>query len=386
VSGAAPRIPLSVPHLGGNEARYLAECVSTNFVSSVGPFVDRFEREFAASVQTPQAVACVSGTAALHLAMRLLEVGPGDEVFVSTLTFAASVNAILYERATPVLVDSEPGTWNMDPHLVIDELEARARSGRPQPKAVQVVHVLGQPADLDQLAPACARHGVALVEDAAEALGARYLSGRFAGRQVGTIGRLGCFSFNGNKVITSGGGGMVVTEDGVLARRGRHLVRQARLPGPEYVHDEVGYNYRLTNVAAALGVAQLEQLPRFLARKEALAAAYDDALEGVPGLTLPPRTPWATSSRWLYSILIDPVAFGRDRELVREELLERGIETRPLWCPAHVQGPYRDLPRLGGAVAEEIHARGLSLPSSVGLTVDDQFFVIQSLLSLRDAA
>jgi dTDP-4-amino-4,6-dideoxygalactose transaminase len=383
VSAAPPRIPLSVPHLGGHEARYLEECVRTNYVSSVGPFVDRFEREFAAFVQAPHAVACVNGTAALHLAMRLLDVGPGDEVFVSTLTFAASVNAILYERATPVLVDSERVTWNMDPRLAIEEMEARARTGRRQPRAVQVVHVLGQPADIEPLAAACARHGVALVEDAAEALGAGYLNGRFAGRQVGTIGRLGCFSFNGNKVITSGGGGMVVTEDAAFARRGHHLVRQARLPGPEYLHDEVGYNYRLTNVAAALGVAQLEQLPRFLERKATIAAAYDHALRDVPGMTLPPRPSWATSSRWLYSVLIDPAAFGADRHRVREALLERGIETRPLWAPAHVMAPYRGLRRLGGAVAEEIHARGLSLPSSVGLTDEDQSFVIESLMALR---
>jgi dTDP-4-amino-4,6-dideoxygalactose transaminase len=380
VSAAPPRIPLSVPHLGGNEARYLEECVRTNYVSPVGPFVDRFEREFAAFVQAPHAVACSSGTAALHLAMRLLGVGPGDEVFVSTLTFVASVNAVLYERAIPVLVDSERATWNMDGRLAAAEIEARARDGRRQPKAVQVVHVLGQPADMDLLGTTCARHGIALVEDAAEALGARYLGGRFAGRQVGTIGRLGCFSFNGNKVITSGGGGMVVTEDAALARRGRHLVRQARMPGPEYVHDEVGYNYGLTNVAAALGLAQLEQLPRFLERKRAIAEAYDRALGDVPGLTLPPQTSWATSSRWLYSVLIDPAAFGADRHLVREQLLHRGIETRPLWSPAHGMEPYRDLPRLGGAVAEEIHARGLSLPSSVGLTDEDQAFVIESLM------
>jgi dTDP-4-amino-4,6-dideoxygalactose transaminase len=386
VSAAPPRIPLSVPHLCGNEARYLEECVRTNYVSSVGPFVDRFEREFASFVGAPHAVACASGTAALHLAMRLLEVGRGDEVFVSTLTFAASVNAVLYERATPVLVDSERETWNMDPALVVEEMDARARDGRRQPRAVQVVHVLGQPADIAPLAEACARYGVALVEDAAEALGARYTSGTVGGRQVGTIGRLGCFSFNGNKVITSGGGGMVVTEESALARHGQHLVRQARLPGAEYDHDEVGYNYRLTNIAAALGLAQLEQLPKFLDRKTAIAAAYDRAFEDVPGVTRPPRTSWATSSRWLYSILVDPASFGMDRMQVRDALLDRGIETRPLWSPLHSMAPYRALPRLGGAVAEDIHARGLSLPSSVGLTAEEHSFVVDSLLALAARA
>ena len=372
-------IPLSVPQLGGNERAYVDECFRTNFVSSVGPFVDRFETEFAAFVGARHAVACTSGTAALHLAFRLLGIGPGDEVLVPSFSFVASVNPVLYERGTPVLVDSEARTWNIDPARVAGELDRRARAGQRQPGAVEVAHILGHPADMSDVMEACARHGVPLVEDAAEALGARYTEGRWAGRHVGTLGRLGCFSFNGNKVITTGGGGMVVTDDEALARRARHLVRQARMPGPEYVHDEVGFNYRLTNLAAAVGLAQLEQLPGFLEKKRRMAAAYDRALAAVAGLTPPPRARWAEPSFWLYSVLVDPDARGATRESLRLRLAESGIEARPLWCPAHLMEPYRDLPRLGGEVAEKIHARGLSLPSSVGLDEAAQRRVIDAV-------
>jgi dTDP-4-amino-4,6-dideoxygalactose transaminase len=225
------RIALSEPHLAGNARTYLEECLKTNFVSSVGPFVDRFEREFAAYVGAKFAVACASGTAAIHVALRLLGVGPGDEVLVPSLTFIASINPITYQGAEPVLVDSEEATWNVDPALVVEELDRRGRSGQKQPKAVEVVHLLGHPADIEAIADACERHGVALVEDAAEALGARYVTGRYEGRQVGTIGKVGCFSFNGNKIITSGAGGMITTDDEALARRAKHLTTQARLPG-----------------------------------------------------------------------------------------------------------------------------------------------------------
>jgi dTDP-4-amino-4,6-dideoxygalactose transaminase len=367
-----PRIPLSEPCLDGNVRAYLDECLATNFVSSVGPFVTRFEETFAAYVGSRHAVACASGTAALHVAMRLLGIGPGDEVVVPTLTFVASANPVVYERATPLLVDAETATWNMDPALVIAELERRARLGLRQPSAVEAVHILGHPADLAPLVEACARFGVPLIEDAAEALGARYLQGPLAGRHVGTVGRIGCFSFNGNKIITTGGGGMIVTDDEALARRAKHLTTQARLPGAEYRHDEVGYNYRLTNLAAALGVAQLERLPAFLAAKQEIAARYDRALAGRPGIAAPPRAPWARPSWWLYTATVDPAIHGRDRESLRVALGDRGIEARPIWTPLHLMPMFANAPRLGGAVAERLHAQGLSLPSSVALTAADQ--------------
>ncbi len=375
----SPPIALSAPCLRGREREYLEECVRSNYVSSVGPFVERFEREFADFVGSRHAVACASGTAAIHVALRLLDVGPGDEVVVPTLTFVASANPILYERATPILVDSERETWNMDPELVAEELDRRARKGLRQPKAVEAVHILGHPAPLGPLAEACARHGVPWFEDASEALGARYAEGALRGRHVGTVARLGCFSFNGNKIITTGGGGMITTDDEGLARRARHLTTQARLPGPEYRHDEVGYNYRLSNLAAAVGVAQLEQLPQFLAAKRRIAARYDEALGDLRGLTLPPRARWAEPSFWLYSVGVDGAVFGRDWRRLVEDLASSGIQARPIWSPLHTMPMYREHPRLGGRVAEDLFAAGLSLPCSVGLTDQQQDAVVRAL-------
>ncbi len=375
-AAATAFIPLSAPTLRGREWEYLKECLDTNWVSSVGPFVDRFEREFAEAVGAPYAVACASGTAALHVAMRLAGVGPGDEVFVSSLTFVGSLNPILYEQAVGVLVDAESRSWNMDPQLVVEEIERRARTGRKQPRAVEVVHVLGHPADIAPIVEVCHTHGIVVIEDAAEALGASYVGGPCNGKQVGTIGDIGCFSFNGNKVITTGGGGMIVTGDPAAARRARHLTTQARRPGLAYDHDEIGYNYRLPNLAAALGVAQLEQLPAYLEAKRASAARYDRALGGLPGLTLPPRAPFASPSMWLYSVLIDAAAFGATPTDVIGRLREANIESRPIWTPLHTMELYAALPRLGGRVSERIFSQGLSLPSAVSLTAPEQDRVI----------
>ncbi len=377
-----PAIPLSIPNLTGNERRYVEECLETNYVSSVGPFVPRFEEAFGRSVGAPFAVACVSGTAAVHVTLQVAGVGAGDEVLVSDFTFIATVNPITYLGARPVLVDANDDTWNIDPALVAAELDRRASAGLRQPKAVLVAHVLGLPADIAPIQAACDRHGVVLLEDAAEALGARYAGGPLAGRQVGTIGVVGGFSFNGNKIITTGGGGMIATADEALARRARHLTTQAKLPGPEYMHDEIGYNYRLTNLAAALGLAQLEQLPGFMARKAALARRYDEALAGVPGITLPPRPAWALPTMWLYSILIDPAVTGIDRREILERLEAKGIQSRPIWAPAHMMPFYAGVPRLGGRVGERLFATGLSLPCSTSLSDADQDRVIGALLSI----
>jgi dTDP-4-amino-4,6-dideoxygalactose transaminase len=375
------RIPLAEPTLGGNAERYLAECLASNYVSSVGPFVQRFEHEFAAAVGSRFAVACASGTAALHLAMRVLDVGPGDEVFVPTLTFVASANPVRYERATPVLVDVEEATLNMDPGIVVDELDRRARLGLGQPKAIEVVHLVGHPADLAPILDAATRHGVPVIEDASEALGATYVGGTFGGRLAGSIGRLGCFSFNGNKIITTGGGGMITTDDESLARRARHLSTQARLPGRAYDHDEIGYNYRLSNLAAALGVAQLEQLPDLLAARRALASRYDAAIDTLPALLPAARVPWADPTFWLYTArLTIPDAVERDRVL--DALAAAGIDARPIWTPIHSLAPYADAPRLGGAVAERIFAAAISLPSSSSLALADQDRVISTLRSI----
>ena len=362
------RIPLAEPTIGGNAARYLQECLDTNYVSSVGPFVERFENEFAAVVGSRFAVACASGTAAIHLALRVLDIGPGDEVLVPSLTFVASVNPIAYVGATPVLVDSEMATWNLDPEIVVGELDRRARLGLRQPAAIEVVDLVGHPAAIEPIRAAAERHGVALIEDASEALGATYVGGALDGRHVGSIGRVGCFSFNGNKLITTGGGGMLVTDHEALARRARHLSTQARLPGRAYDHAEMGYNYRLSNLAAALGVAQLEELPGLLAARRANAARYDAAITGLPGLRPAPRAGWANPSFWLYSASLDPAIAPIGRDDLLSGMAEAGIEARPIWTPLHRTRLYADAARIGGEVAESIFANAFSLPSSSSLT------------------
>lgn len=366
-SATPERIPLAEPVIGGNALAYLRTCVETNYVSSVGPFVSRFEEAFAAAVGARHAVACASGTAAIHLALRVLDVGPGDEVLVPTLTFVASANPVSYLGAVPVLVDAEPRTYNLDPALVASELDRRAAAGLPQPAAIEVVHLVGHPADLEPILEAATLHGVSIVEDATEALGARYVGGAFDGRHVGTLGRIGCFSFNGNKLITTGGGGMLVTDDEALARRARHLSTQARLPGPTYDHDEVGYNYRLSNVAAALGLAQLEELPALLAGRHANAAAYDAAIASIPALRPAPRAPWADPSFWLYTAALETRHTAVDRDTLLLRLAAEGIEARPIWTPLHRTRVLRDAPRLGGDVAEAIFEVAFSLPSSSNL-------------------
>lgn len=370
-------IALSEPTLGGNEARYLAECIESTYVSSVGPFVGRFEADFARRTGSRFAVACASGTAALHLALLAAGVRPGDEVMVSDLTFIASANAAVYCGAAVTLVDSERETWNIDPDLVVAELERRRAAGERQPAAIVAVHVLGQPAKMDRLVAVAGELGVAVVEDAAEALGARWRDGRHGDREVGTLGLVGCFSFNGNKIITSGGGGMVVTDHEALASTVRHLSTQARLPGLEYSHDAVGFNYRLTNLAAAVGLAQLEQLDRFLDARRAIARRYDEAFAAATAVTLPPDVEWSLRSGWMYTVLLP----DRDERLrVTDRLRSAGVEARPIWVPLHLQAPYRDAPVLGGAVGTDLAARAISLPSSAHLTSSDQERVIEVVL------
>lgn len=381
MSSSEGRIPLAVPSIGGNAAAYLQACLDTNFVSSVGPFVERFEQAFAAAVGARHAVACASGTAALHLAFVGLGVGPGDDVLVADLTFVASVNAIVYTGARPVLVDAESTTYGMDPALVVAEIERRASTGERQPAAIQVVHLLGHPADLAPIAAVADRHGIPVVEDAAEALGATYTLGPLAGRAVGTIGQVGTFSFNGNKLITTGGGGMVVTDDEGLARRIRHLSTQARLPGLAYDHDEVGYNYRLTNLAAALGLAQLEELDRLLGARRANAARYDAVIATIRGLRPAPRAPWAASSFWLYTAALDTPDEGR-RDAILQHLIAAGVESRPVWRPIHATRRYADAARLPGDAADRIFASAFCLPSSSGLS-DAEFDRV--VAALRDA-
>ncbi len=359
------RIYLSPPHLGPRELELVEEVFASNWIAPLGPQVDAFEREFAARVGVAHAAATSSGTAALHLALRLLGVGPGDEVLGSDLTFVASANAVRYQGAEPVFVDADPATWNLDPALLAEELAACAARGR-LPKAVVGVDLYGQSADWDPIRRHCAEHGVPLIEDAAEALGATYRD-----RPVGGFGRLGVFSFNGNKIITTSGGGMLVGDDADLVAEARRLASQARDPAPHYEHSTLGYNYRLSNVLAAIGRGQLAVLDERVAARRRVFDTYRRALGDLPGLQLMPEAPYGRATRWLTCLLIDPAAFGADREAVRRALETENVEARPVWKPMHLQPLYRGCRVRGGAVAERLFERGLCLPSGSSLTDAD---------------
>jgi pyridoxal phosphate-dependent aminotransferase EpsN len=368
------RIHLSVPHMGTSEARHVGAAFASNWVSTVGPQLEAFEGAFAARAGRP-ALAVASGTAAIHLGLRLLGVGAGDEVLVSDLTFVASVNPIRYLGATPAFVDSDPATWMMSPALLAEALEERARRGRA-PRAVVVVHLYGQCADMDPILAACRRHDVPVLEDAAEALGATY-----RGRPAGTLGELGAFSFNGNKIITCSGGGMLVGSAERLARA-RHWSTQAREARAEYHHVELGYNYRLSNVLAGIGLGQLEVLDARVAQRRAVFERYRAGLADVPGLTPMPEAAYGTSTRWLSCFLVDAEALGATRDELLAALAAADVEARPVWKPMHLQPLYAGCDRHGGDVAAGLYARGVCLPSSSSLPPDDQDRVIEVIRRL----
>ncbi len=365
------RIPLAEPCLTGNARRYLLDCLDTGWVSSAGPYVERFERALARYLGLPHAVATASGTAALHLALRAAGIGPGHEVLVPTLTFIATANAVAYTGARPVLVDVEPRHAQMDPELVHHFLTRHCRwqggrlvnrhTGR-QVRAILPVHLLGHTAEMEPLAELARRYELILIEDAAQALGALY-----QGRPAGTWGHAACFSFNGNKLVTTGGGGMVVTRDPRLARRARHLSTQAKADPVEYLHDELGYNYRLPNLLAALGCAQMEELEEFLAAKRTLAAAWRKALAELPGLRPLEPGPHTQSAWWLFTVEVDPALCGLDARGLMRRLDARGIQTRPLWQPLHLSPVHAQCQAVVRGRAERLWQRCLSLPSSVDL-------------------
>jgi pyridoxal phosphate-dependent aminotransferase EpsN len=360
-----PRIFLSPPHLGQAEAQLVADAFASNWVAPLGPHVDAFEQEFCAAIGARNGVALSSGTAALHLALQLVGVASGDEVLVSTLTFVASVNPIRYLGASPVFVDSERASWNVNPDLVAEELDRRAKRGR-LPKAVVVVHLYGQSANLDPILGACDRHGIPVVEDAAEALGGSYRE-----KAPGTFGRVGIFSFNGNKVVTTSGGGMLVADDARLVARARKLATQARDAGPHYEHSEMGYNYRLSNVLAAIGRGQLRVLSDRVQARRRNFEHYRSALGDLPGIEFMPEASWGMHSRWLTTLTIDPESFGTDREALRLALEAENIEARPVWKPMHLQPLFAGAPSIGGEVAADLFERGLCLPSGSSLTETD---------------
>jgi pyridoxal phosphate-dependent aminotransferase EpsN len=355
------RIYLSPPHMGSRERDFLLDAFDSNWIAPLGPHVDAFEDEFAAAIGVDHAVALSSGTAALHLALLILGVGPGDTVVVPTFTFVATANAVRYVGAQPVFLDSDRATWNLDPDLLAEEMDERARIGR-LPKAVIAVDLYGQCADYGRIAEICRSYEVPLVEDAAESLGATW-----GDAAAGTLGDLGVFSFNGNKIITTSGGGMLVTSREDWARQARHLATQARDDAPHYEHSEVGYNYRMSNLLAALGRGQLLELPQRVAQRRLINGWYREVLAEVPGLDFMPEDPHGRPTWWLTCLTVDPERFGATREDIRRRLESRDIECRPTWKPMHLQPVYKGCAARGGAVAEDIFARGLCLPSGSAL-------------------
>ncbi len=363
------RVYLSPPHVFGAERTLVEEAFSTNWIAPTGPHVDAFEREFADVVRVPHAVALSSGTAGLHLAMRLLGVGPGDEVVCSSLTFSASANPIVYERATPVFVDCD-GSWTIDPNLVEDAIRTAIRRGKT-PKAIVAVDLYGQCADHGAIAEISTRHGVPVIEDAAEALGASC-----RGQPAGSFGLLGVFSFNGNKIITTSGGGMLVSRDRDLVDRARFLATQARDPAPHYEHSTVGYNYRLSNVLAAIGRGQLRTLDERIAARRRIFDTYQQALANLPGIDFMPEASHGRATRWLTCLTIDARKFGATREDVRRALEHENIEARPVWKPMHLQPVFRHCQAFGGGVSARLFEHGLCLPSGSNLSHGDQERVI----------
>lgn len=379
-------IPLSVPEIRGKEWEYIKECLDTNWVSSVGAYVERFEQMLAERAGTRFAVATVNGTSAIHIALLLAGVKRDDEVLTSTLTFIAPANAIRYVGAWPVFLDAESTYLQLDPAALASFVEndciwngselRNRRTGRCI-RAILPIHLLGHPVDLNPILSIAEKYSLPVIEDATEGLGASY-----RGKSLGGFGQTGCFSFNGNKIVTTGGGGMLVTDDAALASRARYLTTQAKDDPIEYVHGAIGYNYRLTNMAAAMGCAQMEQLDVFIEAKRQIAKRYRESLAGVPGLCFPQQAEWALSTFWMYTILIDEDLAGIDSRTLLRELSARKIQSRPLWQPMHHSAAHDSSGSPPCPVADRVHAQALTLPCSVGLTHSDQDRVIEAITRL----
>jgi len=379
-------IPLMVPELAGNEWQYLRECLDTNWVSTAGPFVPRFEQATASYLGAGHAVATINGTAALHIALLVAGVRPDDEVLVSSLTFIASANAVRYVGAWPVFVDSEPAYFQMDPQKVFDFLRKecqwrnralRNRSTGRRVKAILPTDLVGHPVDMDGLLEAATNYNLTVIEDAAQALGAEYKA-----RKVGRLGHVACLSFNGNKIVTAGGGGMVVTDNKTWAKHAAYLTSQARDTPTEYIHGDIGYNYRLSNLHAALGLAQMEKLDEYVAVKRQIAAKYTAELDSLPGVTVPVEASWAVSTFWLYTILLDETACGLNAGTMVDGLERMNVQARRLWMPVHMQKPYHGFQTYRVETAPRVYEEGLTLPCSVGLNHEDQQMVVDSVRKL----
>jgi len=358
--------------MGGREEIYVREAFATNWLSTVGPNLTAFEQEFSTRIGLP-AVALASGTAALHLALRLVGVGPGDEVLCSTLTFVAAANAIVYQGGVPVFVDSDRATWNLDSDVLSRALRERAAANR-LPKALVVVHLYGQSADMAPILHACAEYGIVVIEDAAEAVGTLY-----KGKPAGTLGHIGVYSFNGNKIITTTSGGMLVSRNQAWVDKARFWSQQARDPALWYEHSELGYNYRMSNVLAGIGRGQLEVLDLRVQQRRAIAFRYRDAFADLPGILLMPQASYGLHTNWLSCFLIEEKKFGRSRDELIRLLDAANIESRPVWKPMHLQPLYAGCARYGGQVAEDLFRRGICLPSSSSLSLEDQLYIVNQV-------
>jgi pyridoxal phosphate-dependent aminotransferase EpsN len=372
------RILLSVPHMGGAEQTHVHEAFTSNWLSTVGPNITAFEQDFERRFGLP-AVALVSGTAAIHLGLRLLGVRPGDKVFCPSLTFAASCNPVRYLGAEPVFLDSDYATWNLDPNILEDAFRDHARPNR-LPRALVLVHLYGQCADLGPILALCRRYDVPVLEDAAEALGAAY-----GPSPAGTLGDIGAFSFNGNKIITTSGGGMLVSRNERWIEKARFWSQQARDPGIAYEHSELGYNYRMSNVLAGIGRGQLEVLNLRVGQRRAIAFRYRDAFADLPGISLMPQAPYGLHTNWLTCFLIDESEFGCSRDALIRALDAADIESRPVWKPMHLQPLYEGCERYGGEVAKDLFQRGICLPSSSSLSRHEQLQVVNAVRRMARA-
>lgn len=359
------KIWLSPPHLSGKEIGYIREAIDSNWVAPAGPHIEAFEKEFCQVTGSRYAAAVSSGTAALHLALKTAGIGRGDLVLCSDFTFIASVSPVLYEGGIPVFIDSDDKTWNIDPVLLEEEIRERTDKGEG-PKAVIVTHLYGQAADIGRIKEICERYGIILFEDAAEALGATW-----QGKQAGTFGKAGTFSFNGNKIITTSGGGMVVSDDEEFIKKIKYLATQAKEPLPYYEHREIGYNYRLSNILAGIGRAQLEVLEERVAARRRNFEFYREHFSGLPGISFMPEASYGQATRWLSIILINETEFGADREKIRLNLEGVAIESRPTWKPMHLQPVFKGYQARLNGISERLFRQGLCLPSGSSLRTEE---------------
>jgi dTDP-4-amino-4,6-dideoxygalactose transaminase len=369
------KIWLSSPHLGLDEQRFVKEAFDTNWVAPLGPNVDKFESEMCSYLGIGHAAALSAGTAAIHLSLIMNGVVPGDEVICQSFTFSGSANPIAYQFAKPVFVDSEKDSWNMDPSLLEEAIIDRKKKTGKVPKAAIVVHLYGQSAKIDEISAICKNYGIVLIEDAAEALGAD-----FKGKKLGTFGDIGILSFNGNKILTTSGGGMLVSDNKEFAEKAKFLSTQARENAPHYEHNHIGYNYRMSNILAGIGRGQLIVLEDRVKRKREIFEAYRSGLSQMEGVEFQPELAGSKGNRWLTAMVIEPEKAGTDREKIRMELLKYNIESRPLWKPMHMQPVFKECANYSGGTSEKMFNDGLCLPSDTKITDAEINEIVQIIL------